>query len=94
MATYGSYWQHMATYGNLVQLLASHGNLWQLLVTDGGFWQLLTLQIVVPPRLGMTKGGIQETKTGKIASKKYNPLGPPPPPPVVSFFAKKWSILH
>ena len=35
--------------------------------------------------LETAQGGIQKTKTGKIASKKYNTLGPPPP--VVSVFA-------
>ena len=31
------------------------------------------------------KGDIQKTKTGKIASKKYNSLGPPPTPPLRPF---------
>ena len=46
--------------------------------------------IFVYTEVVVTKGDIQKTKTGKIASKKYNTLGPPP---VVSFFATGWSIF-
>ena len=35
--------------------------------------------------LRLNKGGIQKTKMGKIASKKYNTLGPPHPPLLCPF---------
>ena len=39
--------------------------------------------IFVYTEVVVTKGDIQKTKTGKIASKKYNTLGPPTPPCVL-----------
>ena len=45
-------------------------------------------------KVSAAKGVIKKTKTGKIASKKYNTLGPPPPPRCVLFCHRMVDILE